>query len=200
MPLHNPAALDGFILTEEDAGGLWAHLRVDLLVSKHPRVRAIVNRLHLEIAELETHYGKNPQVDVTAGRRNIWEPAIKGTRREDVPDIAVKTWVGSSGDTYSVQRKIVTAANLVHLLDGQSIPITAARHFSRGMHLILDVLEKAELVDRKGRLGVPDDQGFIDQFDEYHNRQDAFVIAQAYGRVNIERNGSTDELYSEGLH
>lgn len=44
------------------------------------------------------------------------------------------------------------------------------------------------------------EQGFIDQFGDFLTREEAMQVAKAAGQVNIERNGSKIELYSEGLY
>ena len=139
----------------------------------------------------------------TEGEKNyVWTPVIPGTPRADVPDLAVKRWYSAHGNTvYEVQRRIVTAANVVHLLDGTDLVIPAARHFSPGMTRIMRVLEAGGLMDKRGMRGdIDKDQGFIDQFDTYHSRRDAYIIANLYGRIIHERNGDDEELYSEGLH
>lgn len=45
------------------------------------------------------------------------------------------------------------------------------------------------------------DQGFVNQFGEFRSRKEAFAIVSANGQpFDQSRNGSTDELYSEGLY
>lgn len=46
------------------------------------------------------------------------------------------------------------------------------------------------------------EQGFIDQFGKFHNRQDAMKIVKMSGQsFNAERNnGAGEDLYSEGLY
>lgn len=132
----------------------------------------------------------------------VWVPIIEGTKREDVPDIAVMRWYSKSNDSiYEVQRRVVTAANVFHLLDGRDIVVPAARHFSPAMSMIANLLEEGGMMDRKGRIGYRhEDQGFIDQFDRYLTREEAYIVANAYGRILKDRNGDDKELYSEGLH
>ena len=44
-------------------------------------------------------------------------------------------------------------------------------------------------------------QGFIDQFGDFMDRKEAFEVVKASGQpLNMERNGSETELYSEGLY
>lgn len=132
----------------------------------------------------------------------IWVPIIEGTARDAVPDIAVQKWYSKSNDTiYEVQRRVVTAANVFHLLDGRDIVVPAARHFSPAMSMIANLLEESGMMDRKGRIGYRhEDQGFIDQFDRYLTREEAYIVANAYDRILRDRNGDDKELYSEGLH
>jgi len=45
------------------------------------------------------------------------------------------------------------------------------------------------------------EQGFINQFGDFLTREEALTIVQENGqRFNAERNGSTTELFSEGLY
>ena len=47
------------------------------------------------------------------------------------------------------------------------------------------------------------EQGFVNQFGEFLTREEAWEIADAQGKVDIERNGGENTrgtLYSEGLY
>lgn len=159
------------------------------------RVEQLTKHYHAEISRMEE------ALAAQLGIPMAWYPAKAGLLRSDVPDVAVKSRVTRDGQTLiSCQRKVVTAANQVILKDGTTLVIAGARHFSHCMHRVLDVMEGSGLIDRKGRLGLPDRQGFVDQYDDYHSRRDAYIIANAYGRIDDAQNGSDDELFSEGLH
>lgn len=106
------------------------------------------------------------------------------------------TWI--KGEKLYNQRRIVCAANKFWLVDGKEIIIPCIRHGSPDMHNTLDLLDKEGLLEST-KFGA-DDQGFVDQYGNWWSREDAFIIATAANQVNIERNGSTDELYSEGLY
>lgn len=120
-----------------------------------------------------------------------------------------------------LQRRIVAAANrygtvevsadlgeVIEYLgrDGSkvSLVIPAARHYSPGMHVIIDEIKRlrAKCGEPELTLAYGDDQGFIDQWDNYWTREEAFIIAKAAGQINKTRdviiiNG---ELYSENLY
>ena len=77
--------------------------------------------------------------------------------------------------------------------------ITGARHFDTIMHM---QLEKYNAWNNEA--GKKWEQGFIDQFGEFYNRQDAMKIVKS-GRqafiFNEECNrGNGEDLYSEGLY
>ena len=132
----------------------------------------------------------------------VWVPIIEGTPRSAIPDIAVNRWyVARSNTVYEVQRRVVTAANIFHLLDGTNLIVPSARHFSPAMTKIGQVLENAGVMDESGMRGNRfEDQGFIDQFDDYLTRREAYIVANLYGRILDDRNGDREELFSEGLH
>lgn len=45
------------------------------------------------------------------------------------------------------------------------------------------------------------EQGFIDQWGRFYNREEAWLIVQANGQpFNQERNGPTGRLFSEGIY
>lgn len=49
--------------------------------------------------------------------------------------------------------------------------------------------------------GADTEQGFIDQWGRFYNREDAYDIVQKNGQpFNQERNAIVGELYSEGLY
>ncbi len=76
--------------------------------------------------------------------------------------------------------------------------LCGARHFDSVMRTQIDAMGGSKALRK---LHGSEDQGFIDQFGTYLSREDALAIVLANGqRFNPERNGSTDELYSEGLY
>lgn len=53
----------------------------------------------------------------------------------------------------------------------------------------------------EGGTAYEDMQGFVDQFGNYLTRKQALYIVVENGQeINWDRNGSTTELYSEGLY
>lgn len=195
MELDSSLAFFTAISTPVLAAIAWKEIREHVLGSERKRVKAMVRHYHNGISLLERELGRHENM------HDSWYPITEGAMQADLPSLALKTWVSDHGmTTITCQRRIVTAANRVYLKDGSVLVVPAARHFSHRMHCILDLLADNDLIDRKGRLGVPDNQGFIDQYDDYHSRRDAYIIAKAYNRVDDDRNGSDDELFSEGLH
>lgn len=119
-----------------------------------------------------------------------------GPCAEKIPEICWKTW---PGHTTIVQRVIVSAANRITDKDtGEILIIAASRHYSAGMTNLIKYMK------RKGiRLSVAigDNQGFIDQFDDYHTREEALVIAKHAGQLEGKQKCSpSHELFSEDLY
>jgi hypothetical protein len=76
--------------------------------------------------------------------------------------------------------------------------LAGARHFDQVMHTQLREMGGAKVLRAKyGR----EEQGFINQFGEFLNREEAMMIVLENGQpFNIKRNGNqTNELYSEGI-
>ncbi len=44
------------------------------------------------------------------------------------------------------------------------------------------------------------EEGFIDQFGDFIERKEAYIIAKKSGQLNLERNVSHIRLFSEGLY
>lgn len=95
-------------------------------------------------------------------------------------------------------RKVVAAANLVthESLPNGSLIIAGARHYDSVMRPLYDVLElKRPLIGPDATV-----QGFIDQWGVWMDRKLALSVVKYSGQpFDAERNGSTDELYSEGV-
>lgn len=113
---------------------------------------------------------------------------------KEVPEICWQSAYWDENQKY--QRRIVCAANRFKLKDGRTLIIPGARHYSKDMAEVLDVV-KPQLVTQQV---CDDDQGFIDQYSNYWTREEAMIIATYAGQVHIERGGSEKELYSEDLY
>jgi len=76
--------------------------------------------------------------------------------------------------------------------------ITGARHSDKIMNNILRLLPK----EVKPNGGSGWEQGFINQFGEFLNRQEAMIVVKASGQpFNAKRNGGNGkDLYSEGIY
>ena len=76
------------------------------------------------------------------------------------------------------------------------IIFAGARHWDSVMHT-----QRKALKDAGVEVPVIDEQGFIDQFGNFYDRVEAFKHCQKVGQsINIKRNGSDKELYSEGRY
>lgn len=114
----------------------------------------------------------------------------------DIPDSCFKYWEHLEGK--GVQRRIVSAANrFTDKETGEVIVIAAARHYSPLMSEMIKYL-KTKGVELSKAHG--DNQGFIDQFDDYHTREEALVIAQWADQLPYEKCSPVDELFSEDLY
>lgn len=115
---------------------------------------------------------------------------------QDLPDVCYK--IADWWDGRKLQRRIVCAANRFQLKDGGVLVIPGSRHYSKDMALVLDQLRDKVVSDHV----TGDDQGFIDQWGEYHTREEAVIIAKHAGQLNTVRKktGPDDELFSEDLY
>lgn len=112
-----------------------------------------------------------------------------------IPDACFKTWEGYD---QRVQRRIVSAANRFYdKATGEMIVIASARHYSTLMGNMILFL-RARGIELSKAYG--DDQGFIDQFDDYHTREEALLIAQWADQLPYEKCSPEDELFSEDLY
>jgi hypothetical protein len=112
---------------------------------------------------------------------------------DDLPPEPLRTWQ----QKHDLPRYVVAAANLY----GEII-IVGARHFSPAMRSQLDAIRISTGKDLVA-LGK-EKQGFIDQWDVWMSREEAFLVAQYAGQINTRRPKSPDsfskELYSEDIH
>ena len=87
--------------------------------------------------------------------------------------------------------RIVCAANRYN-----DVIILGARHFDSAMHRQIAQLDSGLKPDSSGKW----EQGFIDQFGNFHDRLEAHIIATAANQI-IRRVGGDDyRLYSENLY
>lgn len=115
---------------------------------------------------------------------------------EGLPEICYK--IADWWDGRKLQRRIVCAANRFELKTGGFVVVPGSRHYSKDMAEVLDLLEDKIST----RFVAGEEQGFIDQWGEYHNRQDALVIATHAGQINtVRKKGAPyDTLFSEDLY
>ena len=115
---------------------------------------------------------------------------------EGLPDVCYK--IADWWDGRKLQRRIVSAANRFILKDGGVLVIPGARHYSRDMAEVLDQVRDNVVSDHV----YGDDQGFIDQWGDYHTREEALVIATHAGQIDRWRRkeGPKNELFSEDLY
>lgn len=115
---------------------------------------------------------------------------------QDLPEVCYK--IADWWDGRKLQRRIVSAANRFQLKDGGTLVIPGARHYSRDMAEVIDQVRGKLVKDHVHG----DDQGFIDQWGEYHNREEALIIATHAGQINtVRKKGAPyDTLFSEDLY
>lgn len=141
-------------------------------------------------------------------RMNLLNKALEGETPEsllmklesyspsaNIPKSCFKFW---EGNEKGVQRRIVSAANRFTVKDtDEVIVIASARHYSSLMSTTIKFLSSKGIELSKA---YGDNQGFIDQFDDYHTREEALVIAQWADQLPYEKCFPADELFSEDLY
>lgn len=102
-----------------------------------------------------------------------------------------------------METRIVCAANRVHCADGVTRLLIGARHWDLLMHEQIDVIK--QMLKSQGYEGnrpyshnISVDQGFIDQYRNYHDRTEAWIIAEKNGQIIRDVSGE-GTLYSENL-
>jgi hypothetical protein len=85
--------------------------------------------------------------------------------------------------------RIICAANKLQLEDGSIVVVAGARHWDMGMHKIVGCMH-CELEREL-------EQGFIDQFNNFYTREEAWVIAETNGQI-IRRVGGDMSLDGKG--
>lgn len=104
---------------------------------------------------------------------------------------------------------VVAAANRYTTPDGErDFMLVGARHWSHAMHLQFDSIRDALKViyapDEYTQIRNSEEQGFINQCDEFMTRYQAYVVARVAGQLNTRRpkSGSAGEpiLWSEDLY
>jgi hypothetical protein len=121
----------------------------------------------------------------------------KGRAYWELPPECWKVWEENG---VVVQRTIVAAAFRATMKDGTKLTVPCARHGTPDAHALFNALRKGELLENDHAIG--EDQGFIDQFGDYHNREQAYLIAKIAGQLEgREKTGSREaSLYSEDLY
>lgn len=101
-------------------------------------------------------------------------------------------------DNIFTQRVIVCAALRYPDL---GIVIPGARHYSPDIKRLLDRLQELGVMPPKKQQVTGDNQGFVDNFGNYWNREQSFIIATHAGQLaGKDKCGSEKELYSEDLY
>lgn len=116
--------------------------------------------------------------------------------KDNLPEVCYK--VADWWDGRKLQRRIVCAANRFELKTGSFIVVPGARHYSPDMAAVIDLIED----QLSTRFVAGEEQGFIDQWGEYHNREDSLIIATHAGQINTvrEKGHPHDTLFSEDLY
>lgn len=106
----------------------------------------------------------------------------------------VADWCGGK----KFKRHIVCAANKYILTTGEELIIPCVRHAGPVLHKQVRLLVETGLLQKTQC--IPENQGFIDQYNDWWNRVDAFIIADNADQIDYDRNGHHRELFSEGLY
>ena len=94
-----------------------------------------------------------------------------------------------------VPRKIVAAAQRFH-----GYILVGVRHFDPLMNATLDLSTEINELYHKSLRDSSLEAGFVDQWGVFVDRKEALAIVLASGQPFYpNRNGCTDELYSEGV-
>lgn len=94
---------------------------------------------------------------------------------------------------YGVQRRVVCAAN-----NYGGYIVTGARHFCPIMHMQIDSVGEELLLALAGGFDNTQ-QGFIDQYGLFMDREEAFIVAKEAGQV-LDRHEWGTTLFSESLY
>jgi len=94
--------------------------------------------------------------------------------------------------------RIVSAAIRITRRGFMPHVIPGARHFSPGMRKIVDRMVHEGVFKQKHVLAA--EQGFIDQYDRYWTREQAWEIVMFTGQPLTDRAKQTGTLYSEDLY
>lgn len=92
---------------------------------------------------------------------------------------------------------VLCAANRFTLANGSTIIITGARHYSPNMSNVMRLFSKRKMFKTQV---LGDDQGFITNHGVYITREEGLEMATRLGQLLVDRNGSRNELFSEGLY
>lgn len=101
-------------------------------------------------------------------------------------------FTGWRWEKYGVQLNIACAANRY-----RGIIVAGPRHYSNQMWMTIQALGGIDLL--KEFAGEEYEQGFIDQYNTFHTRQEAWVIAEASGQIKFPDICPAGRLYSEHL-
>ena len=121
---------------------------------------------------------------VTSAIPVTWPESIKWKDSPDDP-------VVNRDETVIISNRFVVCAAIRSKLDG--LIICSPRHFDRTMHQILDHCNLTR---------TDWEQGFVDQFGMFMNREDALKVATNAGQVNVRgpKTGPEYKLFSEDLY
>lgn len=91
------------------------------------------------------------------------------------------------------KRRIVCACNKFQNKEtGEITFVACVRHYSKEAHMHVKFLRASGYKEIE--------QGFLDQFSDFHSREDALRIALHMGQITREKCSPEDELFSEDLY
>jgi hypothetical protein len=106
-------------------------------------------------------------------------------------------FTGWRWDRFSVPLIIVSAANRY-----KDIIVMGPRHYSNLMHTAIEALGGINLLMEYSNANSEEseyEQGFVDQYNTFHTREEAFILATAAGQIRYPENCHNGRLYSEGI-
>lgn len=103
----------------------------------------------------------------------------------------VDGFTGWRWDKYNVKLDIVCAANRY-----KDLIIMGTRHTSPSMVMIQDLVGLDALMEYAGE--TEEEQGFVDQYGTFYDREEAMKLCRKNGRVLIDDNGGR-HLFSEHI-
>lgn len=124
---------------------------------------------------------------------------------EPSPGIFVQVRIVSAANVWGEAKPSEKFKEAFETPDTIPLVIPSSRHSSFLQHILGDEIKRLRRIAGEPEIKFPHGkgQGFIDQWDRYWDREDAFIIAKHAGQINATRPDVViinNELYSENLY